>query len=124
MKGVNIAMQEGSGSIASFEEELRNSKGTADEMYETMQDNLKGAIDNFKSAFEGAGITIGNILIPHIRDLVERLTDCLTWFNNLDEGTQRLIVGFGAVVAAIGPLLLVFGTVLTMIPNLVAGWEF
>ncbi|MEG2246304.1 MAG: phage tail tape measure protein [Peptostreptococcaceae bacterium] len=122
LKGVNMAFEAGSDEIKSFEGELRNSKGTAEEMYAVMQDNLKGSIDNFKSALEGAGITIGNILLPSIRDMVDKFTEALTWFNNLDEGTQRLIVGVGGTVAAIGPLLLVFGSVLTMIPNMVAGW--
>lgn len=122
LKGVNIAMETGSDKLKSLEDGIRSSDGAAKEMYDTMQNNLKGSIDNMKSALEGAGISIGKILIPAIRDLVDRITDWLTWFNSLDEGTQRVIVAIGATVAAIGPLLLVFGTVLTMIPNMVAGW--
>lgn len=122
MKGVNIAMETGSEKLKNLENDIRNSDGAAKDMYDTMQNNLKGSIDNMKSAFEGVGITIGNTLIPMFRDLVDKITECLTWFNGLDEGTQRIIVAFGGAVAAIGPLLLVFGTILTLIPNMVAGW--
>lgn len=101
---------------------IADSEGQAKSMAEIMQDNLKGSIDNMKSALEGAGIAIGDILIPMFRGLVDKITECLTWFNGLDEGTQRIIVAFGGAVAAIGPLLLVFGTILTLIPNMVAGW--
>ena len=122
MKGVNIAMNTGTERLRSLEEGIRSSDGAAKKMYDTMQNNLKGSIDNMKSALEGAGIAIGNILMPAIKGLVDGITNLLTWFNNLDEGTQRVIVAIGATVAVIGPLLLAFGTILTMIPNMVAGW--
>ena len=122
MKGVNIAMNTGTERLKSLEEGIRSSDGAAKQMYDTMQNNLKGSIDNMKSALEGAGISIGNILMPAIKGLVDGITNLLTWFNNLDEGTQRVIVAIGATVAVIGPLLLAFGTILTMIPNMVAGW--
>lgn len=122
MKGVNIVMNTGTERLRSLEEGIRSSDGAAKKMYDTMQNNLKGSIDNMKSALEGAGIAIGNILMPAIKGLVDGITNLLTWFNNLDEGTQRVIVAIGATVAVIGPLLLAFGTILTMIPNMVAGW--
>lgn len=123
LKGVNMAFEAGVPKIREFEEGIRNSDGTASKMYETMQDNLKGAIDNLKSAFEGACIVIGERLIPIFQGLIEWLTDCLTWFNNLDEGTQTFIVTIGAVVAAIGPFLMIGGTILTMLPNMVIGFQ-
>lgn len=122
MKGVNIMMETGSDKLKSLEDGIRNSDGAAKEMYDTMQNNLKGSIDNMKSALEGAGISIGNILMPALKGIVDKITDVLNWFNNLDGGTQQVIVAIGATVAAIGPLLLVFGTILTMLPNMVAGW--
>ena len=123
LKGVNMAFEAGVPKIREFEEGIRSSDGTASEMYDTMQNNLKGAIDNLKSAFEGACIVIGERLIPMFQGIVEWLTDCLTWFNNLDEGTQTVIVAIGALVAAIGPLLMIGGTLLTMLPNMVEGFN-
>lgn len=123
LKGVNMAFEAGVPKIREFEEGIRSSDGTASEMYDTMQNNLKGAIDNLKSAFEGACIVIGERLIPMFQGVIEGLTEALTWFNNLDEGTQSLIVAIGALVAAIGPLLLIGGTLLTMLPNMVEGFK-
>jgi TP901 family phage tail tape measure protein len=123
LKGVNMAFEAGIPKIREFEEGIRNSDGTASKMYETMQDNLKGAIDNLKSAFEGACIVVGERLIPMFEGVVEWLTDCLTWFNNLDEGTQTFIVAIGALVAAIGPFLMIGGTLLSMLPNMVTGFN-
>lgn len=122
LKGINMAFQAGVPKIREFEEGIRDSDGTAQQMYQTMQDNLKGAIDNFKSALEGAAIVIGERLIPMFQGLVEWATNCLTWFNNLDEGTQTFIVAILALVAAIGPLLMLGGTLLTMLPNMAAGF--
>ena len=64
LKGVNMAFEAGVPKIREFEEGIRNSDGAASEMYDTMQNNLQGAIDNMKSAFEGLLITIGQRLIP------------------------------------------------------------
>lgn len=102
---------------------IENSDGAANSMAEVMQDNLKGSIDNFKSALEGAGIVIGDILIPAFRSIVDWATDMLTAFNELDSGTQTFIVAIGAILAVIGPLLLVGGGLLSMLPGMAAGFQ-
>lgn len=109
LKGVNMALEAGSDSIKKFEEGIRSSDGTASQMYDTMQNNLKGSIDNLKSAFEGVCITIGNLLIPIIQRLVDGLTNALTWFNNLSPGIQSVIVAVGGFIAILGPLLIIIG---------------
>lgn len=123
MSGWAAIVNASEGDFDKLTEAIANSEGKAKDMANTMQDNLKGAIDNLKSAFEGACIVIGERLIPMFQGLIEWLTDCLTWFNNLDEGTQTFIVAIGALVAAIGPFLMIGGTLLTMLPNMVEGFN-
>ena len=118
LKGVNMAFEAGVPKIREFEEGIRNSDGAASEMYDTMQNNLQGAIDNMKSAFEGLLITIGQRLIPIFQNLVEGITNVFTWFNNLNPAIQNVIIGVGGFLAILGPLLLIIGNVIIFIVKL------
>ena len=89
-------------------ESIYNSNGKAQEMADIMGNNLEGKIKSLKSAFEGVQITIGDMLTPVVEKIVVKLTDLCTWFNNLDEGAQKLIVGIGGMLAVIGPLMIAF----------------
>ncbi len=90
----------------------REYNGVAKEMAETMEDNLQGEITKLKSALEGVGIQIFEILVPHLQTLVEKLQLVVEWFGNLSPATQETIVKVAALAAAIGPLLILGGKVI------------
>lgn len=98
---------------------INNCDGATAKMAETMQDNLKGKITQLKSALEGAGIAIGEKLIPALTDIVKGITNTVSSFNKLDEGTQKSIVKFGLIAAAAGPVISVIGKLVTGIGALV-----
>ncbi|MCM3761033.1 phage tail tape measure protein [Alkalihalobacillus oceani] len=87
----------------------REYNGVAKDMADTMQDNLQGEMTKLKSALEGVGIQIFEILVPHLQKLVEKLQQAVEWFSNLSPKTQETIVKVAALAAAIGPLLLIGG---------------
>ena len=87
----------------------REYNGVAKEMAETMEDNLQGEITKLKSALEGVGIQIFEILVPHLQTLVEKLQLVVEWFANLNPATQETIVKVVTLAAAIGPLLILGG---------------
>lgn len=118
LKGVNMAFEAGVPKIREFEDGIRKSDGAASDMYDTMQNNLKGAIDNMKSAFEGVMITIGERLIPIFQNVVDGITNMLTWFNNLNPTIQNVIIGVGGFLAILGPLLIIIGNIIIFITNL------
>lgn len=92
---------------------IDNSTGVAKKMADTMQNNLKGKITQFKSALEGAGIAIGENLIPALTKGVTKITDMVSAFNKLPPATQKNIVSVGATVAAMGPLMMIGGKLIT-----------
>lgn len=97
---------------------IANSNGKAEEMAEIMGDNLQGKITNLKSALEELGIKIFEALEPALTSLVEGVQKVVDWFNQTDESTQRVIVAIGLLAAALPPLLVVGGTLLTGIGTL------
>ena len=80
-------------------------------MAATMQDNLAGQITILKSQLEELAISIGEILMPYIRQIVGWIQGLVDWLNSLDEGTKKIIVTVAFVAAALGPVLIVIGKV-------------
>lgn len=94
---------------------IDNAAGSAEQMADTQLDNLNGSLTLLKSALEGAAISIGEALIPTIRKVAEFINKLVSAFNNLSEPTKQMIVRIGAIVAAIGPVLLIVGKLITTI---------
>lgn len=105
--------------VNDFKEGLKNANDSALKQAQTQLDNLKGDITLFKSALEGAGIVISNVLIPNIRNFIQWLTNLVTKFNELSEEQQNFIVKVGLVIAAIGPVLLILSKVASTIGTII-----
>lgn len=120
LRGVNVALQTGTESIKGLENELYNSSGAAESMADTMEDNLGGALRSMKSALEGLMIQIGEQLTPIITKGAEIVADLANRFGQLDDRTQKIIIVVAGLAAAIGPLLVIFGTMASSISKIIA----
>ncbi len=127
MSGFLAVMNAAPGDIEKLNSAINNCDGTAERMAETMQDNLAGQLTILKSQLEELAISIGEILMPSIRQVVGWIQGLVDWLNGLDEGTKKVIVTVALVAAALGPVLIVVGkvvgavgTILTVVPK-VAG---
>src|SRR5690606_21677296 len=103
-------MNEGSEGLSRFTTELENSEGAAKEMATTMTDNLRGSVEEMKSAFEEVALTIYERIKPALEVATNGLKSLAEWFNNLPEPIQNLILAIGAFLAILGPLFLIIGT--------------
>ena len=120
LTGMLALMEAGPDKINELTESYKNCDGAAKEMADTINDNTKGSWIEFKSALEGAAIAIGEVLLPHLRKGIEWLTNMVSAFANLDPKIQENIVKWGAIAAAIGPVLIVGGKFVTMIGTMVS----
>lgn len=93
----------------SLTDAINNSEGRADSMAETMMNNLGGAIEQLMGALESLAIKIGTALTPTIRKIAESITEIVEKLNTLSDAQVEQIIQIAAVVAAIGPLLLIVG---------------
>lgn len=103
---------------------LINSDGAAREMAETMQDNLASKIEQMGGAFESAAIVIQQILEPALTKVVGGITKLIEAFLNMSPVGQKMVVIFAGMVAALGPLLLIAGTVVTTMVKLRIAMQF
>ena len=125
MSGFLAMMNAAPGDIEKLNSAINNCDGTAERMAETMQDNLAGQLTILKSQLEELAISIGEILMPSIRQIVGWIQGLVDWLNGLDEGTKKVIVTVALVAAALGPVLIVIGkvvgavgTILTVVPKI------
>ena len=125
MSGFLAVMNAAPGDIEKLNNAINNCDGTAERMAETMQDNLAGQLTILKSQLEELAISIGEILMPSIRQIVGWIQGLVDWLNGLDEGTKKVIVTVALLSAALGPVLIVVGkvagavgTILTVVPKI------
>ena len=98
---------------------INEAGGTAEEMADKQLDTLEGKFTMFKSAMEGLAISFGEVLLPAITGVVEKVTEVITWFNELDDGTKKMIVTIVGIVAAIGPIMAIIGNIINVVVKLV-----
>lgn len=97
---------------------INSADGTAQTMSDTMLNNLGGQLTILKSTLEGIAISFGDILMPAIQKITEKLQDFANWLNNLNEDQKKTIVTIASIVAAIGPALLILGKLFTSISKI------
>lgn len=99
-------------------ESINNAGGTAQNMADTQLNNLSGQLTILKSTLESIAISIGEILMPYVRDFVSGLQSVAEWLNNASDSQKRFAVAVAAIAAAIGPILLIGGKIAGAIANL------
>lgn len=127
MSGFLAVMNAAPADIEKLNSAINNCDGTAEKMAETMQDNLAGQLTILKSQLEELAISVGEILMPSIRQIVSWIQGLVDWLNGLDEGTKKIIVTIALVAAAVGPVLIIIGkvvgaigTIMTVVPQIAA----
>lgn len=66
------------------------------------------------------GTELGQVLLPIMTPLIQKVTELVQWFSGLDQRTKSIIVAIIGVVAAIGPLLIIFGTLASSASSIIA----
>lgn len=123
LRGVNILLQSGSKELRRYQTELGNASGNAKAMADLMEGGLGGSLRSLKANLEGIAIIIGNNLAPMVQSLSIAIGRLSTFIAGLNPETQRLLTVLGLVAAVIPPLILGFGSMLTMGTALIAKFK-
>ncbi len=133
--GMLTVIEAGPAVLEEFTTSLENSAGAAKKASEQMKDNLKGALEELGGSIETAQVSIGNILIPLIREVAEFVKQLVDRFNSLSPEMQKfitygalvagavtgVIAAFGLLVVAVGSVISAFGTITTALGGLSIG---
>lgn len=89
--------------------------GVADQMASVMQDNLAGQLTILKSQIQELAISFGEMLMPAIRSIVSKIQAFVDKLNGMSESQRKAVLTIGLIIAALGPLLVILGTVISKV---------
>lgn len=107
-------------SLAGVEESFDKTKDSMMEMVNVKYDSLSSALGGLWRTIQVDVLQpIGNMLIPYVTKAIDKIGQLVGWWNKLSPATQKTIVKFAAVAAAVGPVLMAFGKVSSGIGGLI-----
>lgn len=105
-------------------EQMQNSAGATNTAFEKLDTNsakIKKATNELRNDAIDFGTTLMEELAPIIENIAEKISQFTEWFNGLSESEKQMIIQIGLIVAAIGPLLIVLGTVVSSGAKIIGG---
>lgn len=112
--GMMALLAQGGDAIADMTESITGTN-SATEMAAKQVDTMQGSAKLMKSMMEEIAISIGDVLIPILRKLMEQyLMPLMERFQGLSSVSKETVVKIAMIAAAIGPLFLVLGKVVSV----------
>lgn len=109
------------GDLELLGETMSLTKGTTQEMAEAMMSGFGGSLEQLKSSIDVAVTSLGEALAPTLSAVGVHLQNAVNWFNSLDESQKQLIAQILLVIAAIAPVLIIGGKLISGIGLVVQG---
>lgn len=116
-----ILMQSGSEGLAKYIA-ATNDATAAETMANAQKGELSWALENMGGAVESASIAFGTALAPAITAVAGVIGNVAEAFASLPAGVQTSIAVVLVLVAALGPLLMVIGSVVAALPAISEGF--
>lgn len=114
--GLVALLQQGTTKLRDFEEALKDSGGTAEIIAERQMQGLAGALTEARSALEGMLISFADIgILSAAEKLVDKVTAKIRQFTSASDETKQNIVKLLAVLAGVGPALLIIAAALKVV---------
>ena len=123
LAAVNSLLSNTGDSWDSLQQSITESGGAAQQMADTQLDNLSGQITILKSALEGLAISFGEILMPKIRAAAKKVQEFVDKLNGMNDEQKETVLKIAAVVAAIGPMLILFGKITSTVGTAMKGFS-
>lgn len=108
-------------SLSTSSSAIDKTKNSMEDLVNVKYDTLTGALGGLWRTIQTDVLQpIGTMLIPYVEKAIDKVGELVDWWNNLGEGTQKNIVKFAMIAAVVGPVLLVFGKLVTGIGNTIS----
>lgn len=112
---MNVLVGQGGDALKGLTKETYNANGATKEIAKSMNDLPANKAARFKESLNVLAITVGEKLLPAFTPLLEKATQMINKFSEMDDATQKNIIKWGLMAAAAGPALKLFGTGVTVI---------
>ncbi len=108
-----------SGTSRIFEQMSKNTNAT-NKAFETASQSGMFQLRQAMAQLQVTAIEMGHIIAPIFVDIVQKVTGVIQGFRDMPASSQRLIITGAAIVAGLGPVLFIFGSMLTSITAIVS----
>jgi TP901 family phage tail tape measure protein len=123
MRSANILLEQGAKGYEKLGQAVGKA-GVAQELSDARMSGTAGALEQLKGSLETAALSIGEALAPALSKVAGFIKDLADRFTSLSPQTQQIIVVIAAVAAAMGPLLIVIGSLISAIGALSGAMAF
>ena len=116
------AIQNGTLDFRELGQEASDAAGSVSDTFETTLsplDQWQMTLNELKLAGADLGSTIGEVLLPVLQGLAEGIRSMKEKWDELSPEAKQVVVTIAAIVAAIGPLIGIFGSAISTIGSLV-----
>lgn len=100
---------------------MAESGGKTAEAFAIVDDTTAASIEKLKTSVQNLAIQLGDILIPVVEEVAGHVQRVVDWLDSLDDSQKKTIVTVAAVVAAVGPALIIIGKVVSGVGGIVGG---
>lgn len=100
-------------------DQIGQSAGVTQKAFETMNSSSGEQFKDLLNTLKNIGIEFGLILLPVVLDFAKGIKDMLQKLKDLDSNTKKQIIMIASVVAAVGPLLMIGGKLLSGVSNII-----
>lgn len=76
--------------------------------------NTATNVQELSAKMQNLGTTLGKKLLPYFNKIIDKITEVADKFSNLNPEIQDFIIKAGLIVAAIGPVLLILGKLISV----------
>ena len=111
LSGMQVLLKDGSQSLDTMTESLKNSDGAASDMAKTMQDNNKGAIEQMKGSIESLAIKFQEKASPAIKGTADKIQDLANKILAMSPAQQDMLLKLAGMAAAAGPATIGLGKI-------------
>ncbi|WP_368264406.1 phage tail tape measure protein [Enterococcus innesii] len=118
------AIKRGTLSLDDLSEAAKNSVGAVGDTFAETEDPIDAAnraMNNAKFALADVGESVQISLLPFFEMAIEALKSFKGWWDSLDQGTKTWIITIAGIIAAVGPVLVVIGTLMSSVTKITAG---
>ena len=107
-------------------DEMTKASGATDEAFKKTSQSASFKMTQGLNAMKSSLLSVGQVILTAIAPAVQKLgaffTSLSEKFQALSPTTQKIIVAFAGIVAALGPVIAIIGTLLTMAPAIGAAF--
>ncbi|TXW62239.1 phage tail tape measure protein [Enterococcus gallinarum] len=106
---MNVLVNQGGDALRNLTSETESASGATKKIADSMKDLPANKVARFKESLNVLAITFGEKLLPLVTPWIEKATDMVNSFSELDDATQNNIIKWGLMAAAAGPALKLLG---------------